>query len=59
MALFPKSRFSNIRGAGLGRDTRRGRVKYLPVVSKLEGRELLSTLTVVNDLNGGLGSLPF
>ena len=37
---------------------RRARAVFLPQACELEGRTLLSTLTVVNDQNSGPGSLP-
>ena len=46
------------RAAHAGRMARRARTVFLPVAAELEGRTLLSTLTVVNDKDSGPGSLP-
>ena len=48
---------SRTRSSRAGRMTRRARTIFLPVASELEGRTLLSTLTVVNDQDSGPGSL--
>ena len=46
------------RAAHAGRTARCARTVFLPVAAELEGRTLLSTLTVVNDKDSGPGSLP-
>src|SRR5579875_2989701 len=56
MILFP-IRPSRIRAYRTGRIARRARTVFLPEASELEGRTLLSTLTVVNDQASGAGSL--
>src|SRR5579875_2177544 len=56
MILFP-IRPSRIRADRTGRIARRARTVFLPEASELEGRTLLSTLTVVNDQASGPGSL--
>ena len=56
MQLFP-IRYSKTCLSRAGRVSRRARVAFLPLACELEGRTLLSTLTVVNDQVSGPGSL--
>jgi hypothetical protein len=57
MAWLPL-RSSKTRSSRAGRAARRARATFLPQARELEGRTLLSTLTVVTDRDSGPGSLP-
>src|SRR5262249_34591614 len=57
MTLFP-IRSGKTHLSRTGRAARRARAVFLPQACELEGRTLLSTLTVVNDQGSGPGSLP-
>jgi hypothetical protein len=56
MTSFP-GRSSTARLSRAGRKVRRARTIFLPMASELEGRTLLSTLTVVSGRDSGPGSL--
>ena len=56
MTWFP-NRSSKRRLSHAGGSARRGQTRFHPQASELEGRTLLSTLTVANDDASGPGSL--